>query len=85
MLYNNSDVLKKGSIEKFDAVNVLAFKKIFQEKEILVLVNVRNNNVAYTTPTALANTMWKNAFDSSAVEITSTVALEPYSYLILTK
>ncbi len=84
-VYNNFDALRKGSIEKFDAVNVLAFKKIFQEKEILVLVNVRNNNVAYTTPTALANTMWKNAFDSSAVEITSTVALEPYSYLILTK
>lgn len=84
-LYKNSDALRKGRLEKFEAVNVLAFKKVLQEKEFLLIVNVRNNNVTYTPPASLTNTTWKSVFDSSFVEITAAVALEPYSYLILTK
>ncbi|NWF90555.1 MAG: alpha-glucosidase C-terminal domain-containing protein [Ignavibacteriaceae bacterium] len=84
-LYSNSDVLKRGSIEKFEAVNVLAFKKTYQQKEVLVLVNVRNSSSTFTTPASLANTTWKNVFDSSSVNIANTIQFEPYDYLILTK
>jgi len=84
-LYSNFDVLRKGTLERLDAVNVLAFKKVIPEKEFLIIVNVRNYNVTYTPPATLTNTTWKNAFDSTSVEIKTTVALDPYSYLILTK
>lgn len=84
-LYNNSDALKRGKLESFDAANAAVFKKSLNEKEFLIVVNVRNNNFLYTVPNALANTNWINALDSSLVSIASSIQLEPYSYLILTK
>jgi glycosidase len=81
----SSSAVKEGTIESFADANVVVFKKIFQTEEVLVLVNIRNAVSNYTVATSLANSVWKNVLDNTAVTVGTQVSLQPYQYVILKK
>lgn len=83
--YTGSDVLKKGALVSFPDTDVMAFKHSLEQKEVLVLVNVRNSVITFNVAAELANTVWKDAFDSSEVTLPGIINLEAYEYLVLTK
>jgi len=82
----SSNALKLGSIQVLsDAGNVVAFKRVFQSEEVLVLVNTKNSTTNYTLSGGIANTNWKNALDNSSVALGTALSLQPYQYFILKK
>ena len=85
LFYNESDALKKGTIQKYNHSDILAFKKTYEQEEVLVMVNTRNRAKDFTIPSALINTNWKDAFDGSEFNLNSQITFEPYQYYILTK
>ncbi len=82
---NSSNAIKRGSIEAFNATDVVVFKKKFGTEEVLILVNVRNSKVLLDLPASLTNTAWTNALSNQNINLTTTLSLEPYTYLILKK
>jgi glycosidase len=84
-LHNNSDALKKGSLVTYPDQDVVAFRRIYEQKEVLVFVNTRNDSKTYNVPAELVNSAWINAFDSSNVTLSASVDLGAYEYKVLTK
>jgi glycosidase len=82
---NNSEAVKNGSIESYSTNDVTAFKRVSGTEEVLVIVNVRNQEVNYQVPSSLANTSWQEATTNETVTLSNSVSLEPFSYLILKK
>lgn len=80
---NSLNAVKRGSSTNFNDDNIIAFKRTYQNEEVLILVNVRGTNTNYTIPATLKNTSWSNLISGANVELSSTLTLEPYSYLIL--
>jgi alpha-amylase len=83
--HNGSDVLKKGELVSYANADILAFKRVYDQKEVMVLVNVRNRVVTYDIPAELENTSWTDAADNAAVTLPASIDLDAYEYLVLTK
>jgi len=84
-LHNTSDALKKGSLVTYPYPDVMVFKRIFEQKEVLVLVNVRNASITYDVPAELENSSWKNAFDSTDITLPVSISLVAYEYRVMLK
>jgi glycosidase len=84
-IHNNSDALKKGSLVTYPDPDVVAFKRSYEQKEVLVLVNVRNRTVAYDITAELENTSWNDAFKGSVVTLQGSIDLGAFEYRVLTK
>jgi glycosidase len=82
---DGSDALKKGELVPYPNLDVMAFKRVYDQKEVLVLVNVRNRVVTYDIPAELENTSWTDTFDSTAVILPGSIDLDAYGYLVLMK
>lgn len=82
-IHNNSDALKKGSLVNYPDPDVVVFKRSFEQKEVLVMVNVRSSALTYNLAADLQNTTWIDAFDSSNVTLSAGVDLENYEYRVL--
>lgn len=80
---NNSDVIKEGDLTSYSSNDVCVFTKALNGKKVLILANLRNNVVDYAVPSALQNTVWKDAFDASAFTVATSVQLQAYQYKIL--
>ncbi len=80
---NSNDIVRNGSLISYDSNDACVFTKSLNGKQVLVMVNMRNAVVNYSSPSALQNSMWKDAFDASAYTVASTVSLQPYQYKIL--
>lgn len=82
---NSSEAVKRGSVETYDTDDSMAFKRVSGGEEVLVIVNVRNQEINYQLPSALAHTSWTDALSNEAVSFNNAVLLEPFSYLVLRK
>jgi len=80
---NASNALKTGTLTSYSSDDVCVFTKESGGEKVLVLANFRNKAIDYSVPSALNNSNWKNAFDGSAVPVSSTISLQPYQYLVL--
>jgi glycosidase len=81
---NSSDAIKTGTVTQYSDANVAAFEKILGAEDVVVLVNTRNSVINYTLPAQLANTAWKDAMNNGAVvNLTTTLTLQPYGYVVL--
>lgn len=81
-----SVAIRKGSIENLaSTADVLAFKKIYQDEEILILVNTKQTNSKYQIPNALQGTRWKDGFKDTEVVLAEELELPAYKYLVLEK
>lgn len=83
--YSRSEVLKRGTLVTYPNADVLAFKHSLEQKQALVLVNVRNSAITFDVAAELENTAWKDAFDSSEVILPGSIGLDAYEYKVLTK
>ena len=81
----NSDALKNGDLTVMSSDDVAAFTKSTDKEKVLVIDNLRGNNVTYNLPATVSKTGWKSAFGGSAVTLTDKVYLQPYQYLVLTQ
>lgn len=81
--YIQSDLAKQGSNFYFPNTNVVCFKKILNNDELLIIVNVRNNPLDYSLPDDLVNTNWTNVISNSTMNLETIIPLEKYEYLIL--
>ncbi|MFC1541861.1 alpha-amylase family glycosyl hydrolase [Candidatus Latescibacterota bacterium] len=80
----SSNAVKTGSIEIFDNNrDIMAFKRISGDKEVLVIVNVRNSVNVYKLPPSITDTNWQDAFTEESVSFNVSVTLQPFSYIIL--
>ncbi|MCR5889178.1 hypothetical protein LRS06_15680 [Hymenobacter sp. J193] len=80
-----SAALRRGTPTAYSSADVCAFTKTEDSEQALVLVNVRNKEVKYTLPAALANTTWTNALQSGTVTLGTEVTLPAYGYQVLKK
>ena len=83
--YASSDAAKSGNLTAYSGLDIAAFSKELDGKEILVLVNTRNAVKSFTVPVALANTTWTNIMDQSTFVVPATIEMQPYQYLVLSK
>ena len=82
---NNSIALRRGTLTSYDNTNICAFTKTSGTETVLVLCNLRNASVNFTLPAILANTTWTDAFNGTNVNLSLSLTLQPYSYLVLKK
>lgn len=85
MFHNGSDALKKGALVSYPYNNVVVFKRVFEQKEALVIVNVRNETVIFDVPAELENSSWKDAFNGVDIALPAGIDMSAYEYRILTK
>ncbi|MCF8368627.1 MAG: alpha-amylase [Bacteroidales bacterium] len=83
--YNSSQPAKQGTLETYNHSTVAAFKRIFEQEELFVLVNTRNNTVNFELPPSLHNSTWTNAIGGSTVSLNTSINIAPFEYLILKK
>ncbi len=81
--YSQSAAARYGTPMAYADPNVVCFKKVLYNDQVLVIANVRNTTSNYTVPTALLNSTWTNAITGAPVTIGSTIALSAFQYLIL--
>jgi glycosidase len=81
--YNSSNALKKGSLTTYPAQDIVCFKRIFNNEEVLILANVRNNSINFNLPTELANTTWTNILTQNQKILGTTLNFNPYEYWVL--
>jgi glycosidase len=79
---NSSEAIRRGELVSYSDDDVCVFTKTQGLNIVLVLSNLRNKQVTYTLPAALANSSWKDAFNESKTTLKTTVTLEPYSYIV---
>jgi hypothetical protein len=82
-VYTREDAARKGTITNYSTSNVTCFKKTFNNEELFVLVNLRNNNQHFSIPGSLQNSSWTNAISEAPFSLESTITLSNYQYLIL--
>lgn len=80
---NTSVAIRRGWLTSFSSVNVSVFTKELNGEKVLIISNLRNSNVTYTVPPALANTTWTDAMNGGIVTLSSQLNLSPYNYLVL--
>lgn len=82
-LYDNLDVARRGATTLHAANDAIIIEKELNGGHLLVVVNVRNTNVAVPMPTALVNTVWTEAITGNNITLESTLTMLPYEYRIL--
>jgi glycosidase len=80
---NSSNAVKEGSIVELNKSNVMVFKRVLQNEEVLVMVNLWNKASTYTFPGTLDGTTWTNILENKQITLSKSVILQPYEYLIL--
>ena len=80
---NSSNAVRRGSLASYSTADVCAFTKEAGAEKVVVISNLRNMVVDYTLPQALANTSWTDAMNGTPVTLTTQLALQPYTYIVL--
>ena len=83
--YAQSEVSKRGTNAVFIDNDVSCFKKVLNNEEVLIIVNVRNNQTNYQLNADLQNTDWTDFLTGNTVSLGTELLLENYQYLILEK
>ncbi len=80
---NASNAIRRGNLTSYTNQDICAFTKEAGSEKVLVISNLRNKAVTFTVPAAVASASWKNAYTGAKTTLSSTVNLEPYSYIVL--
>ncbi|POY36083.1 alpha-amylase [Solitalea longa] len=81
----SSEAVINGTIQTFADPSIIVFKRAYNGKEVLVIVNTNNSAINYNVAAALQNTTWTNAMSNSDVTLGTSLSLQPYDYYILNK
>jgi glycosidase len=80
---NESEAIRRGKLKSFSSEDVCVFTRESGKEKVLVLSNLRDKQVTYTIKPALKRTNWKDVFSGKPKNLTSSIVLEPYQYLVL--
>ncbi len=83
--YAGTVAFRKGALQYFNNNDAAIFKRIYEDEEYLVIVNVRNEVKMISLDAELQNTSWTNVLDNTGKELSTEINLDPYAYLILRK
>jgi glycosidase len=81
----NSLAATNGTLETFHTSDVMGFKRKSGDEELVVIVNLRNQAKDFALPASLTNSEWTNVVTDQAVPLNTSLSLQPYEYLVLTK
>jgi len=81
-LYNQHAALRKGTMNAWPADDVLIFEKTNADERFLVIVNVRNESKSVSIPEGWVGET-TDVMKAESLKLESTLALEPFQYLIL--
>ena len=84
-VYTSSATARKGSTIDYSSADVVCFKKTLTSAEMLIVVNLRNNSIAYNVPAGLQNTNWLDALTNNTTTLGTSLQLSKYQYLMLKK
>lgn len=79
---SQNETVRRGSATSYSTADVCAFTKERNGDKVVVIANLRNNNVSYTVPSAMAGA-WTDAVNGGSLVLSNTVQLQPWSYYIL--
>ncbi|MCB0283184.1 MAG: alpha-amylase [Calditrichae bacterium] len=82
-VYTESPALRKGEIQNFEDLNIVVFKKIYNDEEILVMVNIRNRTRSLSIPEELQNSTWTDAISGNEITLGTTLSFQSYQYFVL--
>ena len=82
---NSSEAIRRGELVSYSNADVCAFAKQINSEKVFVIVNLRNRPVRYEIPAVYINSDWEDIMIGTKVSLSSTITLEPFSYLVLKK
>jgi len=62
--YNATQTFTKGTLKSYANDDIAVFKRIYNDEQYLILVNVRGTQKTYTLDAELKNTAWTSAIDA---------------------
>jgi glycosidase len=80
--HNASDILKRGTLETIPDDNVVAFRRIYQNKALMVVVNSKNQIVNFSLNASYSGVKWKNIKTDAEISLPTDLTLKPYEYQI---
>lgn len=80
---NSSLAIRRGSLVSYSSADICAFTKIYGTETVLALSNLRNKEVNFTLPAAIANSTWTNAMTGGTQSLGTQIAMPAYTYLVL--
>lgn len=80
---NSSEAIRRGQLTSYNSDDVCAFTKESGAEKVLIVSNLRNRSLVYSVPENLKNTTWKDAFTGNSTTLSTTIQLEPFSYIVL--
>ena len=81
--YNQSEAARKGSNKVYEHTDIACFKKTYNNESLLIIINMRNNQINFDIPAELQNSNWTNCITDEAMMLQRQLTLEAYSYFIL--
>ncbi|MDT8401668.1 MAG: alpha-amylase family glycosyl hydrolase [Bacteroidales bacterium] len=82
---NESVPIRRGDLTSFCTDDICAFIKEYDEEEVLVIINCRDEEVDLSLKTEFINTTWTDAMNESTIQLPEKISFEPYEYLVLKK
>lgn len=82
-LYNSIEAIRKGEITAYPDADVLKFCKTIDSESVLVLVNVRHEDIYTETPTEWVGKECTDLMNGDKRVLGEKVHLNPYEYMIL--
>lgn len=81
--YNASDAIRRGNVKLYSNDDVAVFTREYQGEQVLVISNLRDEQLEYTVPSPLKGSSWQNVFDNSNLKLKNKISLAPFSYMVL--
>ena len=82
-LYNSIPAIRKGEMTPYPDADVLKFSKTYEGDSVLVLVNVRHEDIYTDTPAEWVGRQCTDLMTGNTVTLGEKIHLDPYGYIIL--
>ncbi|MBU2883593.1 alpha-glucosidase C-terminal domain-containing protein [Psychrosphaera sp. B3R10] len=84
-MFNESEALRRGSLEAFSSKDVVAFTRSTNLKQVLVLANTKKQSVSFDIPKTVSGKMWQDGFTGEKTDLTGKVILPAFAYRVFTR
>ncbi len=81
--YNTSDAIRRGNVKLYSNDDVAVFTREYQGEQVLVISNLRGEEIEYTVPSTWKGSSWQNVFDNTNLKLKNKISLAPFSYMVL--
>ena len=81
--YSDFDAARFGQNTFYSNIDVFCLEKSLDDSKSLIFVNMRDAIVDFSIPSNLHNTIWTDAFTNEDVNLSETITLNAFEYMIL--